>query len=130
MKDHDESYWKEKLTPEEYEVLRMKGTDVPFSGKFVDHHESGMYSCAACGKALFNSETKFDSHSGWPSFFDVVSKGNIELHRDSSHGLARTEVTCANCGSHLGHLFDDGPSDKTGQRYCINSTSLKFKPKE
>jgi peptide-methionine (R)-S-oxide reductase len=125
-----EEEWKNQLTPEEYEILRMKGTDTPFTGKYVDHHEDGMYACAACGASLFDSQTKFESHSGWPSFFDVASKGNVELHRDNSHGMARTEVTCAKCGSHLGHLFDDGPADKTGQRYCINSTSLAFKPKK
>lgn len=130
MKHLDEKQWKEKLTPEQYEILRLKGTDAPFSGEYVDHHENGLYTCAACGKPLFSSDTKFESHSGWPSFYDVASKGNVELNRDSSHGMARTEVVCANCGGHLGHLFDDGPTDKTGQRFCINSTSLKFKPKE
>ncbi len=89
-----------------------------------------MYYCAACGNELFNSDAKFESHSGWPSFYDVVSKGNIKIAEDNSLGVKRVEVVCANCESHLGHLFDDGPSDKTGQRYCINSTSLDFKPKK
>ncbi|QQG49701.1 MAG: peptide-methionine (R)-S-oxide reductase MsrB [Candidatus Berkelbacteria bacterium] len=119
--------WKNKLTPEQYRVLREGGTDAPFLGKFVDHHEDGTYNCAACGKPLFDSGTKFESHSGWPSFYDVLSKGNVELKTDSSHGMTRTEVVCANCGGHLGHVFDDGPSDKTGLRYCVNSTSLDFK---
>lgn len=119
--------WRKKLTPEQFEVLRLKGTEAPFSGKFVDHHEDGMYICAACGKSLFSSGTKFESGSGWPSFFDVASKGNVELHRDSSGGMSQTEVTCAKCNSHLGHLFDDGPADRGGQRYCINSCSLDFK---
>lgn len=129
MEERDEQYWKGKLTPEQYQVLRGKGTEAPFTGKFVDHHEDGMYTCAACGKTLFSSETKFESHSGWPSFYDVATKGNVELHEDNAHGMKRIEVTCANCGSHLGHVFDDGPADKSGQRYCINSCSLDFKPK-
>lgn len=124
-----EEKWREKLTPEQYEVLRQKGTEAPFTGKFVDHHESGMYACAACGNPLFASDTKFESGTGWPSFYDVASKGNIELHEDTSHGMKRMEVTCANCGGHLGHLFDDGPTDKTGKRYCINSCALDFKSK-
>lgn len=127
MKQLSESHWKEKLTPEQYEILRLKGTEAPFSGKYVDHHEDGMYICAACGKPLFSSGTKFESGSGWPSFYDVATKGNVELHTDSSHGMKRVEVTCANCGGHLGHLFDDGPTDKGGKRYCINSASLDFK---
>lgn len=129
MKEHDENYWKEKLTPGQYEILRLKGTEAPFTGQYVDSHEPGMYACAACGNPLFDSETKFESGSGWPSFYDVAKKGNVELHADTSHGMKRIEVTCANCGSHLGHVFDDGPADKTGQRYCINSCSLNFMPK-
>ncbi len=127
--DIKEEEWKEKLTPEQYAVLREGATDAPFSGKFVNNHEDGMYACAACGQQLFDAGTKFESGSGWPSFYDVLSKGNVELRTDSSHGMSRTEVVCSNCGSHLGHLFDDGPSDKTGLRYCINSTSLDFKKK-
>jgi peptide-methionine (R)-S-oxide reductase len=129
IKEKDEKYWRERLTPEQYEVLRMKGTETPFTGKFVDHHEKGMYVCAACGTPLFASDTKFESGTGWPSFYDVATKGNVELHEDKSHGLSRIEVNCAKCGGHLGHLFDDGPTDKTGQRYCINSCALEFKPK-
>ena len=128
IKPEDE--WKKQLTPEQYKILREKGTDTPFTGKYVDNHEDGMYYCAACGNPLFESATKFESGSGWPSFYDVASKGNVELHEDNSLGVKRIEVTCAKCGSHLGHLFDDGPKDKTGQRYCINSTSLNFKPKK
>jgi len=130
MKERDENYWKEKLTPEQYEILRLKGTEAPFTGQFVDNHELGIYTCAACGNPLFTSDTKFESGSGWPSFYDVAKKGNVELHTDTSHGMKRIEVTCANCGGHLGHVFDDGPADKTGQRYCINSCSLNFKPKK
>lgn len=118
---------KAKLTDEQYRVLVEKGTERPFTGKYLDNKEKGKYHCAACGNPLFDSETKFDSGSGWPSFYDVVDKGNVELVRDSSLGMIRTEVVCANCGGHLGHVFDDGPTDKTGQRYCINSVSLDFK---
>ncbi len=110
--------------------MRENGTDAPFTGQYVNNHEAGMYTCAACGNELFDSETKFESGSGWPSFYDVISKGNVKVSEDGSHGMKRLEVTCANCGSHLGHLFDDGPRDKTGQRYCINSTSLNFKAKK
>ncbi|MDP3992634.1 MAG: peptide-methionine (R)-S-oxide reductase MsrB [bacterium] len=127
MEERDEQNWKEKLTPEQYEILRLKGTERPFTGKFVEHHEDGMYTCAACGNTLFASDTKFESGSGWPSFTDVAKKGNVELHTDNSGGMKRVEVTCTNCGGHLGHLFDDGPSDKGGKRYCINSCSLDFK---
>lgn len=127
MKDISEKVWREKLTPEQYEILRLKGTEAPFSGQYVDHHQNGTYTCAACGANLFKSVAKFESGSGWPSFFDVATKGNVELHRDSSGGMSRTEVTCAKCDSHLGHLFDDGPADRGGKRYCINSACLNFK---
>jgi peptide-methionine (R)-S-oxide reductase len=127
--DMPEEEWRKRLTPEQYDVLRMKATEAPFTGKFVDHHESGMYACAACGNPLFASDTKFESDTGWPSFYDVATKGNVELHNDTSFGMKRVEVTCAKCGGHLGHLFDDGPTDKTGKRYCINSCALDFKPK-
>ena len=125
MTDKD---WKEKLNPEQYMVLREKGTEAPFTGVFYRHFESGMYQCGACGQDLFSSNTKFDSDCGWPSF-DSSLEGNVILHEDSSHGMVRTEVTCSNCGSHLGHVFDDGPKDTTGKRFCINSASLSFKKK-
>lgn len=130
MKDKPEEYWKQKLTPEQYHIAREKGTEVPFTGKYVDNHEDGMYRCVACGHELFASDTKFDSGSGWPSFTDPVNKQNVELHEDNSLGMSRTEVTCANCGAHLGHVFDDGPVDKGGQRYCINSVCLAFDPEQ
>lgn len=121
--------WRDKLTDEQYRIMRERGTEPPFSGKFVDHHGDGMYTCVACNTPLFASDTKFDSGSGWPSFSDVISKGNVELITDTSHGMSRTEVICATCGGHLGHVFDDGPKDKTGLRYCINSACLDFKKK-
>ena len=121
--------WRDKLTDEQYRIMRERGTEPPFSGKFVDHHGDGMYTCVACNTPLFASDTKFDSGSGWPSFSDVISKGNVELKTDTSHCMSRTEVICATCGGHLGHLFDDGPKDKTGLRYCINSACLDFKKK-
>lgn len=125
MNDTD---WKKKLTPEQYRVLREKTTEPPFSGKYVDMHDDGMYTCVACGKPLFSSDTKFESHSGWPSFYEVAEHGNVVLKDDDSLGMHRVEVECANCGGHLGHLFDDGPADKTGKRFCINSCALEFKP--
>lgn len=126
MKTKSEDYWREKLTPEQYHVMREKGTDTPFTGQYEHNDEAGMYQCAACGQTLFSSDTKFDSGSGWPSFYDVAQTGTVELHEDKSFGMVRTEALCSNCGAHLGHVFPDGPADKTGQRYCINSTSLKF----
>lgn len=125
MSDNDE--WKDKLTPEQYEVLRNKATEAPFTGKFLHNENSGMYACAACGNELFSSDTKFDSGSGWPSFYDVAETGSVELIDDSSHGMRRTEVVCAKCGGHLGHVFDDAFDQPTGKRYCINSLSLDFK---
>lgn len=124
--DKDDAYWKEHLTPEQYKVLREKGTEAPFSGELLRNKETGMYTCAACGAPLFSSDTKFDSGTGWPSFYDVISEGNVELVPDDSHGTHRTEVVCSSCGGHLGHLFDDGPEDKGGKRYCINSCALDF----
>jgi peptide-methionine (R)-S-oxide reductase len=121
--------WRQQLTPEQYAVLRQKGTERPFSGEYVHAKTDGVYACVACDQPLFDAETKFDSGSGWPSFWDVVEKGNVELHADTSYGMVRTEVVCARCGGHLGHLFDDGPSDTTGLRYCINSVAIKLEPK-
>jgi peptide-methionine (R)-S-oxide reductase len=121
--------WKAKLTPEQYAVLREKGTDAPFSGALVNNHDTGDYMCAACGTKLFDSSTKFDSGSGWPSFYDPANKDAVKLVTDSSHGMERTEVVCATCGGHLGHLFNDAHDQPTGNRFCMNSTSLEFKPK-
>jgi peptide-methionine (R)-S-oxide reductase len=120
--------WRKKLTPEQYAVLREKGTEVPFTGKLLHNKDSGMYTCAACGAELFESGTKFDSDSGWPSFYDVATKGAVKLEEDNAHGMRRTEVVCANCGGHLGHVFDDAPQTPTGQRFCINSCALNFEP--
>ncbi len=117
---------KEKLTDEEYHVTQEKGTEAPFTGKYVDHHEKGMYACKVCGTLLFSSDTKFDSGTGWPSF-DKALPGAVLFHEDTTLGMNRTEVTCANCGAHLGHKFNDGPADTTGERFCLNSCSLDFK---
>jgi peptide-methionine (R)-S-oxide reductase len=115
--------WREQLTPEQYEVLRRQGTEPAFSGDYVYSKEDGIYRCAACGNELFSSDTKFESGTGWPSFTEPANADKVELRPDSSHGMSRTEVVCARCGSHLGHVFDDGP-EPTGQRYCINSLAL------
>jgi peptide-methionine (R)-S-oxide reductase len=124
---HDENAWKEKLTPEEYAVLREKGTEAPFSGEYVHEDTDGTYRCKACGNALFSSDAKFDSGTGWPSF-DKAIEGAVEQHTDTSHGMRRVETTCARCHSHLGHVFDDGPTE-TGQRFCINSVCLDLEEK-
>jgi peptide-methionine (R)-S-oxide reductase len=119
--------WKAQLTPEEYAVLREKGTERPYTGEYDKHFEKGMYVCAACENPLFTSDTKFDSHCGWPSFDEAI-KGATIYHKDTSYSMIRTEVMCAKCGGHLGHVFDDGPQETTGQRYCTNSVSIKFLP--
>ncbi|HEY7073845.1 MAG TPA: peptide-methionine (R)-S-oxide reductase MsrB [Solirubrobacteraceae bacterium] len=121
-----DAQWRADLTPEQYETLRRAGTERPFTGKYWNAHEDGMYRCAGCGAQLFSSGTKFDSGSGWPSFTEPAVAEAVELRRDLSHGMIRTEVVCRRCGGHLGHLFDDGPADKGGMRYCINSCSLDF----
>ncbi|MGO8671068.1 MAG: peptide-methionine (R)-S-oxide reductase MsrB [Capsulimonadaceae bacterium] len=118
--------WRRELTPDEYHILRQKGTERPFSGRYWDAKDDGSYSCAACGQELFTSQTKFDSGCGWPSFYDAIP-GTVELTDDFSHHMHRVEVTCSRCGGHLGHIFPDGPAP-TGQRYCINSVSIDLKP--
>ena len=124
-----EQEWKTKLTPDQYRVLRQNGTETPFTGGLLNEKREGMFACAACGKELFKSDHKFESRDGWPSFYDVADSDAIKLEDDTSHGMYRIEVKCANCGSHLGHVFDDGPNDKGGKHYCINSVCLDFKPK-
>ena len=124
-----EQEWKQTLTDKEYRVLRQKGTDPPFSGEYVHQKGNGIYVCAACGNELFSSEVKYDSGSGWPSFWEPLSEENVELKSDASHGMRRVEVVCSRCGGHLGHVFDDGPQP-TGKRFCINSTSVRFQKKE
>jgi len=119
--------WKKELTPEQYDVLRNKGTERPFTGEYVNTFEKGKYVCAACGNVLFNSDAKFHSDCGWPSF-DRAIKGSVVYIEDTTLGMTRTEVDCARCGSHLGHVFDDGPQETTGKRFCTNSVSIKFIP--
>lgn len=126
MRDKTDEYWRKKLTPEQFHITREKGTEPPGTGQYVNNFETGMYECVACGQPLFSSETKFHSDCGWPSF-DRSVEGNVEFHEDTSYGMVRTEVTCKNCGAHLGHIFEDGPEETTGLRYCINSAALNFK---
>ncbi len=120
----------DELDPLLKKVARDKGTEMPFTGKYVDEHSTGMYKCAICGNQLFSSDAKFDSGTGWPSFTDPINLQNIELKTDDDHGMKRTEVVCKNCGAHLGHVFDDGPAEKGGKRYCINSVCLELEKKK
>ena len=122
--------WRAQLSPDEYRILREKGTEYPGSGEYNKHYEPGVYVCKGCGEELFTSDAKFDSGCGWPSFYESVDKSKVDEHEDVSHGMRRVEVTCANCGGHLGHVFPDAPKTPTGLRYCINSASLGFKKKE
>ncbi len=122
--DKTDEQWRKELTPEQYRILREKGTERAFTGTYYDIKDQGVYMCAACGTALFTSDEKYDSGSGWPSFYDAVDKGNITLHEDHTLGMSRVEISCAKCNGHLGHVFEDGPRDKTGLRYCVNSASL------
>ena len=123
-----DAQWREELTPEQYQVLRKAGTERAFTGKYWNNHEDGIYRCAGCGAELFGSDTKFESGSGWPSFTEPKVAEAVTLKRDISHGMIRTEVECARCGGHLGHVFDDGPRDRGGQRYCMNSCAMDFQP--
>jgi peptide-methionine (R)-S-oxide reductase len=129
MTETNEKDWRERLTPEQYRVLREKGTERAFTGKYWDHHGEGAYRCAGCGEELFLSSEKFDSGCGWPSFTEPAQESKVEEHEDRTHGMVRVEVTCKRCGGHLGHVFRDGPAP-TGLRYCINSASLDFEEKK
>lgn len=125
-----EEDWKKELSPEEYAVLREQATEAPFTGEYVDNHDKGMYRCKACGNVLFSSDQKFDSGTGWPSFTDPAVAENVGTRADDAHGMHRTEVYCKKCGGHLGHVFEDGPKDAGGKRYCINSVCLAFEQGE
>ena len=129
MNYSDKDKLREILSNEEYSVTQNKGTEPPFSGKYLNNKKSGLYSCICCNTELFSSEHKYESHSGWPSFFDIIESKNLKLIEDKSHGMSRIEVTCNKCGAHLGHVFDDGPKP-TNKRYCINSVSLRFNNEE
>ena len=126
LRQQPDSYWRERLTPEQYNVTRQKGTERPFSSTLYYNHDKGSYICVACGQKLFGSDAKFESGTGWPSFDRPADSANVELHTDRAFGMIRTEVTCKNCGAHLGHVFPDGPRETTGERYCINGNALQF----
>jgi len=126
----DNALWKQQLPPERFAILRQGATEPPWTGELLTEKRDGVYSCAGCGQKLFDASTKFESGSGWPSFFDAIEPGVVELHEDKSLGMVRTEVTCAACGGHLGHVFPDAYDTPTGQRYCMNSLALEFAPKD